>query len=111
MSMTDQEAIDFAVKSIRERKMKESMNAYGTGPTNISTIPVSPIEIVQFLISAGYITKEEVPQDLKAPTNPKKRNMSQGIAFGPRVKVPSLQTSISKTRKNKKNTRKHNRKN
>lgn len=112
--MTDQEAIDFAVKSIRERKMKELMNAYGTGPNNISTIPVSPIEVVNFLVDVGYITKEEVPSNFETSSRPKTSSVSQGIAFRPRVRVPMLQKAIPgtrKNRKNKKNSRKNNRKN
>ena len=107
--MTDQEAVDFAVKTIQERKMKELMNAYGTGPENISTIPVSPIEIVQFLVDSGYITKEEVPDNFKTSNSPKTSSVSQGIAFRPRVRVPMLQKAIPGTRKNRKNNRKNSR--
>ena len=112
--MTDQQAYDFAVKSIREQKFKEITNAHGTGPANMSTIPVSPIEIIQFLISAGYITKDDVPSNFKMSNSPKASSVSEGIAFRPRVRVPMLQKAIPGTRKNrkiKKNSRKNNRKN
>jgi len=111
MSMTDQEAYDFAMKSIRERKYKEITNAHGTGPANMSTIPVSPIEIIQFLISAGYITKDDVPSNFKMSNSPKTSSVSEGIAFRPRVRVPMLQKAIPGTRKNRKSNRKNSRKN
>jgi hypothetical protein len=42
---------------------------------------------------------------------PKKSSVSQGIAFGPKVKVTSLVGKIHRTRKNRKNKRKNSRKN
>ena len=109
--MTDQQAYDFAVKSIREQKIKEITNAHGTGPANMSTIAVSPIEIIQFLISAGYIKEEDVPSNFKMSNTTKTSSVTQGIAFRPRVRVPMLQKAIPGTRKNRKNNRKNSRKN
>jgi len=115
MPLTRKQAFDLAVESIREQKLKEMMNAHGTGPANISTIPVSSMEIIDFLVSIGYMTYEDVQREYnaytKSTTVSNQTPVSQGIAFDrPRAKVPSLVGKIPGTRKNRKN-RKNSRKN
>ena len=111
MSMTNSEAVTYALESIREQKAEDMKKSGSVTSINASTIHVSPIEIVNFLISVGYITKDDVPSNFKMQHAPKTSSVSQGIAFRPRVKVPLLQTVIPGTRKNRKNKRKNSRKN